>query len=194
MRLDLLLRLGLFVQSDFLDAGTCRQVTAAVLLAASEPADVYDGREHRIDRDVRSAGYAQPDQSIRTAIQSRLDAARPAVGAHFGVELTRSEGVSFLVYDRGGFFRPHRDRVSPETSRRISAVVFLNEQSACPDGDSYSGGQLMLYGLVPEPPWSDIGFPVPAVPGLLIAFDATTLHEVTTVTGGRRVTAVDWFS
>jgi len=30
-------------------------------------------------------------------------------------------------------------------------------------------------------------------PGLLVAFDSATLHEVTPVVAGRRLSAVDWF-
>jgi predicted 2-oxoglutarate/Fe(II)-dependent dioxygenase YbiX len=29
--------------------------------------------------------------------------------------------------------------------------------------------------------------------GLLVAFDSSTLHEVTPVAAGRRLSAVDWF-
>ena len=107
------------------------------------------------------------------------------------MDLTGREGTSFLMYDAGGFFRPHRDREARDTRRRVSTVLFLNRHADPPGPMEYCGGRLILYGLIPDAP--DIGFPVEPEPGLLVAFDATTLHEVTPVHQGRRMTAVDWF-
>jgi len=70
--------------------------------------------------------------------------------------------------------------------RRISIVVFLNNFATEPQPNCYSGGWLNLYdeqdtyGLAGET-------------GLLVAFTAETLHEVSPVTSGQRFTIISWF-
>ena len=121
-----------------------------------------------------------------------------ALSNHFGVALTASEGVGFLVYEPGGFYRPHRDRAGPDATaggnetvrRRVSVVIFLNGVSEAPGPFEYAGGRLTFYGLIDDPAWRDVGFPLDADPGLLVAFDSATLHEVTPVAAGRRLSAV----
>jgi predicted 2-oxoglutarate/Fe(II)-dependent dioxygenase YbiX len=75
----------------------------------------------------------------------------------------------------------------------VSAVVFVNRASETPGPFEYAGGRLALYGLIDEPPWRDVGFEIDAERGLLVAFDSATVHEVTPVAAGRRLSVVDWF-
>ncbi len=70
--------------------------------------------------------------------------------------------------------------------------MFLNESGAPPVG-AYTGGQLILYGLIDDPHWKDVGFPVEPETGLLVAFRSRVVHEVTAVTAGCRLSVVNWF-
>lgn len=97
----------------------------------------------------------------------------PEVRKAFAFRATRFEGFKIACYDAstGGFFRPHRDNLSPSTAHRVFALTLnLN--------DAYTGGQLRFpeYGNQLYRP--DAG-------GALV-FSCSHLHEVRDVTAGRR--------
>lgn len=199
--LALMRRLGLFLQPRFVPEDICERLRRHLLDGRREAAEVYAAGQGRVDPDIRRTHEIEVPDTLRVDVQMRLDAVRSALSSHFGITLTASEGVSFLMYERGGFYRPHRDRAAHDVAgranetcrRRVSVVVFLNRAAETPTAFEYAGGRLTLYGLVDEPAWREVGFPVEAGPGLLVAFDSNVLHEVTPVTSGCRMTAVDWF-
>jgi PKHD-type hydroxylase len=92
----------------------------------------------------------------------------------------------FNRYAKGETYGVHVDnaiRIPPGSSARIrtdlSATLFLT------DPDSYDGGELVIedhYGSQP----------VKLAAGDMILYPSTTLHQVTPVTRGERITAVFW--
>jgi predicted 2-oxoglutarate/Fe(II)-dependent dioxygenase YbiX len=126
-------------------------------------AAVKQRRDHTVDdRDLLS--------ELTSAIGRRV---LPEVGKAFAFRATRFEGFKIGCYDAatGGFFRPHRDNLTPSTAHRVFALTLnLN--------DDYDGGQLRFpeYGnqlYRPEP-------------GAALIFSCAHLHEVLDVTAGRR--------
>jgi predicted 2-oxoglutarate/Fe(II)-dependent dioxygenase YbiX len=179
---------GPFYIEAFLDAGTCRRFRSFMDGGATEPGEILDD-EIGLDADVRRVASIDVAAPARGEIEQRIDAARDAVGRHFGVALTGREGVNFLRYHRGGFYLPHVDRAVidswPDAARRqVAIVVFLNTSAARPGPGEFSGGELCL-----------IDARVAVVPreGLFVAFDAGLLHEVAPVVQGTRDVIVDWF-
>jgi predicted 2-oxoglutarate/Fe(II)-dependent dioxygenase YbiX len=153
-----------------MDAGV--REDAEVLAATIEP---------RVE--TRRASAIEIDSSLIDEVEARLDDERAAIERFFGVTLAEREGAGFLRYEEGGFYLPHRDRASisswPDAARRLVAVVmFLN--------DDFEDGTLRLF-LDASP------VEVQPVAGLVVAFPAAVLHEVTAVRGGRRDAVVDWF-
>jgi predicted 2-oxoglutarate/Fe(II)-dependent dioxygenase YbiX len=202
--LDLLSRLGVYLSRDFLPEILCEALQRQLSETAGTLAEeVYSEDVRRVNPDVRRTQEVEVADDLRLEVAARLDAIRPALAAHFNVPLEGSEGVAFLVYERGGFYRPHRDRARRDPAaggnetyrRRVSAVVFLNQPAEIepPAALEYTGGRLTLYGLVDDDRWRDVGFPIDGEAGLLVAFDSSVIHEVTPVSAGRRMTAVDWF-
>jgi predicted 2-oxoglutarate/Fe(II)-dependent dioxygenase YbiX len=97
----------------------------------------------------------------------------PEVRKAFAYRATRFEGFKIACYDSatGGFFRPHRDNLTPSTAHRVFALTLnLN--------DSYEGGQLRFpeYG---EQLYRPDG-------GTALVFSCSHLHEVLNVDAGRR--------
>lgn len=97
----------------------------------------------------------------------------PEVRKAFAFHATRFEGFKIACYDAatGGFFRPHRDNLTPSTAHRVFALTLnLN--------DGYQGGQLRFpeYGNHLYQP----------DPGAALVFSCAHLHEVRDVTAGRR--------
>jgi predicted 2-oxoglutarate/Fe(II)-dependent dioxygenase YbiX len=97
----------------------------------------------------------------------------PEVRKAFAFRATRFEGFKIACYDAatGGFFRPHRDNLTPSTAHRVFALTLnLNEE--------YDGGQLRF------PEYGNQLYRPDA--GAALVFSCAHLHEVVDVTAGRR--------
>jgi len=97
----------------------------------------------------------------------------PEIGKAFAFRATRFEGFKIACYDAatGGFFRPHRDNLTPATAHRVFALTLnLN--------DDYDGGQLRF------PEYGNQLYRPDA--GAALVFSCAHLHEVLDVTAGRR--------
>ncbi|MGH8909482.1 MAG: 2OG-Fe(II) oxygenase [Egibacteraceae bacterium] len=100
-------------------------------------------------------------------------AVMPEVRKAFAYRATRFEGFKIGCYDAstGGFFRAHRDNLSPSTAhRRFALTLNLN--------DGYEGGQLRFAEYGPQ------RYRPPA--GGALIFSCSLLHEVLDVTRGQR--------
>lgn len=123
--------------------------------------------KRRRDHTVRD-----PDllRELSSAVGQRVMA---EVRKAFAFRATRFEGFKIACYDAstGGFFRPHRDNLSPSTAHRVFALTLnLN--------DAYTGGQLRF------PEYGNQLYRPDA--GAALVFSCTHLHEVRDVTAGRR--------
>lgn len=109
-------------------------------------------------------------QKIAMALGRRIT---PEIEKAFSFRATSFEGFKIGCYDAstGGFFRPHRDNLSPTTAhRRFALTLNLN--------DDYMGGQLRFpeYGPHLYRPEA----------GAALIFSCSHLHEVLNVSAGRR--------
>lgn len=120
-------------------------------------------RDHRlVDRELVEA--------VTAALEARL---MPAIARAFHYSVTRLESYKVVAYDAatGGYFRPHRDNVTPDARhRRFALTLNLNA--------SYEGGELVF-------PEYGAGLYRPPAGGALV-FSGTMLHAVREVTAGRR--------
>ena len=153
-----------------------------------EPAEVVgEPTEHQPGG--RRALSIDVDARTLAVVEAALDGERAAIAAFLGLTLVAREGAGFLRYPPGGGYGRHRDRADrvsdwPQAAQRqASLVLFLNSSAAAESG-GFTGGVLRL-----------IDEHVEIVPqqGTLVAFRASTLHEVTSVTSGTRDVVVDWF-
>jgi predicted 2-oxoglutarate/Fe(II)-dependent dioxygenase YbiX len=97
----------------------------------------------------------------------------PEIRKAFAFRATRFEGFKIACYEAstGGFFRAHRDNLSPSTAHRVFALTLnLN--------DEYAGGQLRF------PEYGNQLYRPDA--GAALVFSCAHLHEVLDVTEGRR--------
>ena len=157
---------------------------------AAEPAEILDTGVSAQPR-IRNASLVEPLADVIDLIEDRLEACRNLVAASLSLSLGDREGAGFVRYPSGGFYKPHRDRGDdvqwPAASRRAAAlVIFLNSsREISRAAGEFDGGNLRLL----EPQMEVL---IPEA-GLLVAFPAGVLHEVTDVHGGSRDTIVDWF-
>ena len=175
-----------------MDDATCRRIQAAMDVGVREPTEIIEG-DMTVAEDVRRASHIEVPPAIFELIDTHLDAQRDAAGAFFDLPLEGREGVNLLRYEAGGFYKPHVDRAylaawPPAARRALTVILFLESSRVADPAGGFTGGVLRLF--------PDGGEPVEIVPrrGMLVAFPADTMHEVSPVIGGHRDTIVDWFA
>jgi SM-20-related protein len=193
-------KVGLLVRRKFLSPQLCESVCAHIHAAPREAGTILLGDRPVIDEHTRKAKHAVVPTSVRQPVADRLYALMPQISEHLGVSVSGLRDLQFLRYDKGDFFAFHRDRddrVADEPQRvrerQVSAVVFLNQESASTAAGTYGGGELQFYMPDLIPGYRRAKFSFPAAPGTLVAFNPQVLHQVLPVTHGQRYTIVTWF-
>lgn len=188
---------NLFLLQNFLDAKTCAELIEEVCSSPTTQAPVYiQGSDSVHHEDVRKTTSLHPSEETIVHLQNLLFAQKSALEAHFGHALTDCERPQFLRYQPGDFFVRHQDGNSNTLEfdhlriRRISLIAFLNDYSAEPKENCYSGGALNFYDKNDA---AAEAFPLFGEKGLIVAFTAETYHEVLPVTSGDRFTIISWF-
>lgn len=189
---------NLYLDSEFLDARTCSEIIKDFANIPHHPATVYGSHAAgSVDEAARKTVRLLPSAQTVEHITAKLIQVRAAIAAHFGLSLTKYEEPQFLRYEVGDFFVAHQDGNTGlmlserEQFRKISVVVFLNQQSEVPEAGSYGGGSLVFTEWRPRRNRGQ--YSLPAAPGTLVAFPAETTHEVTPVTWGQRYSIVSWY-
>ena len=184
---------NLFLLRNFLDADACASLKAELNLAPTTQAPVYiEGTEGTIHENIRKTTSLHPSVETKSHIHQRLFGQKSALENHFSLNLNDCEPPQFLRYEKGDFFIRHQDGNTHQLDfdhlrvRRISIVVFLNDFSVEPEANCYSGGLLQFYD-------QQSTYGLPGETGLLVAFTAETLHEVSPVMSGERLTIISWF-
>ena len=199
-RADFFRHFGIYAAPRFLDPEACRRLVAELSAAPRSPAQVYkDNYAREVDERARRAVRVEPSAAVVSNMKETLSGLGASLQESFPFALGECEEPEFLVYRAGDFFGPHQDasrrgRISEHLKRRrVSVVLFLNEQREEPARDSFGGGSLVFYGLFKDPRAAQVGLPLAPEAGLLVAFPSDMLHEVTPVTRGERYTVVTWF-
>ena len=184
---------NLFLLRNFLDADDCAKLKAQLVVSPTTQAPVYiEGAEGTIHESIRKTTSLHPSPGTVEVVHERLFAQKSALESHFDLSLTDCEPPQFLRYEQGDFFVRHQDGNTQQLDfdhlrvRRISIVVFLNDFAADAQPNCYSGGLLNFYD-------EQRTYGLPGETGLLVAFTADTLHEVSPVTSGERFTIISWF-
>lgn len=203
--LDLFIKLGLFVQPNFLDDAYCDQLLSTVQTMQGQPALVLPASEHQIlalqdDPQHRQTEQLQLPDATTTVITQKLQQLQPTLVNHFNLPLSGTQRLLLYRYTQGSYFRAHCDSSTQSDAplflqeRQVSIIVFLNSPARDPQPGYYSGGSLIFYGLIDPSQWQSHGFPFPAQSGMLVAFRSNIWHEVQTVTSGERYTLVSWYT
>ena len=164
---------------DVLDADTCKSLIDVWEQQGNEGTGVErstgEGRRDQVDYGVkRRRDHVVEDVEWMKRLSSTIGRrVLPEVYKAFAYRATHFEGFKIVCYaaEDSGFFRAHRDNLSPSTAhRRFALTINLN--------DGYEGGDLRFpeYGPHLYRPG----------PGGAVVFSCSHLHEVTPVQVGRR--------
>jgi SM-20-related protein len=194
-------RLGLYCSERFLDADLCRRLRAAFQSGSRRvgTVGVKNTDDFVVDPSVRSVRWVDVGDGLASEVRERLLGGKSAIETFYNVALTGCEPLQFLAYGTGDHYKAHRDSRPDDNAsavskaRRISAVIFLNDQSQGAAPDHFGGGALTLFGLVDDPSGNQVGIPLDATEGLLMTFPSDMLHSVAPVTHGERYTIATWF-
>lgn len=167
----------LLMVPDVLSPALCQRLVAAHAADNFESGMLRD-RNGRVElvpdptakrrRDHRLADPALVG-AVTAALEERV---LPAIARAFQYGVTRLESYKVVAYDAsGGYFRLHRDNVTPDARhRRFALSLNLNAE--------YEGGELVF------PEFGPTRYRPPA--GGAMVFSGTLLHGVRDVTAGRR--------
>jgi SM-20-related protein len=199
-RADFFRHFGIYAAPGFLAPEACRSLVAELSASPRTPAEVYrDNYARGVDERARRTVRVEAPAGVAARMKETLSGLKESLRESFPFALGECEEPEFLVYRAGDFFGPHQDasrhgRISEHLKRRrVSVVLFLNEQREEPARDAFGGGSLVFYGLFKDPRAAQVGLPLAPQAGLLVAFPSDLLHEVTPVTHGERYTVVTWF-
>jgi len=170
----------LLVVPDVLDPEQCAELIAVWEQQGHSQTGVESSRAGGRAEQHNAQLKRRRDHVVRDPRRTRELAATigrrvmPELSKAFAYRASRFEGFKIACYQASdrGFFRAHRDNLSPATAhRRFALTLNLN--------DGYQGGQLRFPEYGPEL------YRPAAGAGLL--FSCSHLHEVLAVTAGRRL-------
>ena len=187
--------LGLLHIRNVLEPQLCAEICEHMPAVAGRRAQVRQDGGLRVDEQVRRVTQKTPARDFAESVSQALERVRPQIENAFGFELSPPGVPRFLSYGRGDYFRKHLDttgegEASAEIrSRVVSAVILLNDHRPDSPMAGYTGGRLVLYDV------EGLSHRVVIEPetGLLVAFPSTTLHEVTRIRSGTRMSIVAWY-
>ena len=191
--------LGLLIVDDFLAPDTCQEMMEIARRTPASRAMVTEAGKIVVDEEVRRTYDLDMGSEVKSRVYSLFHARKQQLETHFRMPLTDCIQPAFLAYKTGDFFHRHPDNTQeadlPESikRRKVSVVVFLNDNNSEDLPGTFAGGELTFYGLLNDPRLEDKGFPVKCKQGLLIAFRSDVQHEVRPVTRGERFSIVTWF-
>ncbi len=199
---DFFEQFGLIAFKNFLDRDLCAELRTEILSASKVGCTVRDMKTGEYIIDDKFAKRSQTNElgsQIGAILEEKLKGLTATISAQFGVRLKGIQAPRYCLYEKGDYFRYHVDSgdhkyVSEEGKpRKVSGIIFLNDESREPEEGKYSGGNLTFYGLNDNEAFAKFGLPLVGEQGMLITFPPTLPHEVTPVTYGERFTIATWF-
>ena len=197
---------GLLAVKDIFDRDFCSRICSEIQAESHIPGAALRGavlkhgtKDRVVDEEIRRTKMFILASPNAARVREKLIELMPQVAKHFSIELSGCQTVKFAVYRTGDFFKLHVDTVDSENvsqevkERKVSVVIFLNQETTVPQENSYCGGQLTFHGLMKDSVFGNLGLPLSSKPGLFIAFSPKIQHEVTPITNGERYVIITWY-
>lgn len=193
MSVELLRKLGVYIDLDFLADDLCADICSQIDSGFKVDTPLYDvdANDNIHLPKLRQSRYSDVPEATQSIIADRVKRLKPILEAHFADRFhQRAEPAKFVLYEEGHFFAPH---VDSQLHRKINMSIYLNDEHSTAMSGGYSGGTLTLYGLFENPAFRNKGISLMGKRGMLIAYPSATVHEVTPVTNGNRYAVITRF-
>jgi predicted 2-oxoglutarate/Fe(II)-dependent dioxygenase YbiX len=184
--------------AHFLSLTECRQLVTAMDAAPRAPAEVVRAGESILDESLRFCFDHEFSEAFKRPVGDRLanffDTNRNA----FESDADYLYGPYFMSYQKGSFFRAHRDVANHKNdpprlaAHRWSLLLYLNGREPAEDLPTFDGGALIVYET--DPKLTDRRIVIVPKPGLLVLFRSHLMHEVATILDGTRYAVAGWMS
>lgn len=139
--LDALHTQGWYVWDDFLSAEEVKQLREAIP-ESMKPAGIGRHQQHHTNTQIRSDKISWLERGKHPASDdflSRMEVIKNDVNRHFFLGLFEYE-AHFARYDIGDFYQKHLDTFGGRSNRRLTTVMYLNDDWADEDG-----GEIVIY-------------------------------------------------
>lgn len=153
--------------------------------AVLKPAGVGRQGDYQRNQNIRGDAiqWLEPGDSAVTEFLCWMDTLRLAINQRLFLGLFDYE-AHYAVYEPGAFYQKHRDAFKGNPGRKLSTVLYLNQ-----DWDLVAGGELVLYD---EADTTELARVAPECGKLVIFLSEEFPHEVLPATQQRQSVA-GWF-
>src|SRR5215213_698744 len=182
--------------TSFLSISECSEIIRAMQTSPREPAQVVRAGESILDPSLRFCFDHHFPDAFKCPIGNYMAAYFDAHRTEFGSDADYIYGPYFMSYEKGSYFRAHRDVANHKNdpprlaAHRWSLLLYLNERDPASDLPTFGGGALIIYET--EPKLRDRQVVIIPQPGMLVLFRSSLMHEVAIVLEGTRYAVASW--
>ncbi len=182
----------------FLALPECAEFITAMNDAPREPAQVVRAGESILDQSLRFCFDHHLPDAFKDRIGERMARYFRCHGDQFGSDADYLYGPYFMSYEKGSFFRAHRDVANHKNdparlaAHRWSLLLYLNGRDAASELPVFDGGALILYET--DPAIRSRRVVIVPEPGMLVLFRSALMHEVAILHDGTRYAVAGWMA
>jgi predicted 2-oxoglutarate/Fe(II)-dependent dioxygenase YbiX len=183
-------------RAGFLSVAECGEIIQAMQASPREPAQIVRAGESILDESLRFCLDHHLPEALKRPIGNRMAAYFAAHRTQFESDADYIYGPYFMSYEKGSYFRAHRDVANHKNdpprlaAHRWSLLLYLNGRESAPGLPTFDGGALIIYET--EPKLRDRKVVIVPQPGMLVLFRSCLMHEVAIVLEGTRCAVAGW--
>jgi hypothetical protein len=180
----------------FLSIAECDEIIRVMQDSPREPAQVVRAGESILDESLRFCFDHDYPEDAKRSLGDRMAGYFGAHRAEFDSDASFIYGPYFMSYEKGNYFRAHRDvanhRDDPPrlAAHRWSVLLYLNGREPAGGLPTFEGGALVIYENGSGP--RDRRVVIVPRPGTLLLFRSSLMHEVAIVVEGTRYAVAGW--
>jgi predicted 2-oxoglutarate/Fe(II)-dependent dioxygenase YbiX len=184
--------------AGFLSVAECSEIIQAMNASPREPAQIVRAGESILDESLRFCFDHHFPDPFKRSVGDRMAAYFDAHRAEFSSDADYIYGPYFMSYEKGSFFRAHRDVANHKNdplrlaAHRWSLLLYLNGREPVDGLPAFDGGALIVYET--QPGLRDRKIVIVPQPGMLVLFRSALMHEVAIVLEGTRYAVAGWMS
>lgn len=186
------------IAEDFLSLEECDAVIREMDASDKERAQLVRAGESILDESIRYCFDHHMPAAVKQRFRLRLEEFFVENRAAFASDADYLYGPYFMTYQKGSFFKAHRDVANHRNdplrlaAHRWSVLLYLNGRDPVGQLPTFEGGALVVYETNPK--LRDRRVVVVPRPGMLLLFRSSLMHEVATVLDGVRYAVAGWMS